>query len=310
MDATPYKRDVVRELADACKRQGLKLHLYYSLVDWTREDYPAGGSGKNCGKDAGKADFNAYFRFMENQLAELIRTYDPDAIWFDGTWDHGESSFDWRFDELYGMIHRLKPSCLIGNNHHTRPIPGEDFQMFERDLPGENTAGYSAGQEVSHLPLETCQTMNGSWGYAVGDQKYKSVDELLHYLVRTAGKGANLRLNIGPQANGELPAAAVERLQGMGEWMARFGETVYGTTAGDVPNRPWGVTTRKGDKQYVHILSLQDNTLFVPVKGEVSRAVVYETKEKVVFKQLEDGVVLQLGEIPQSVDYVVELTMK
>lgn len=310
MDATPYKRDIVRALADACRRQGLKLHFYYSLTDWTREDYPAGFSGVNTGRDRQKANYGSYLQFMKNQLTELIREYDPDAIWFDGMWDHTEAGFDWRMDEVYELIHDLKPSCLIGNNHHKYAMAGEDFQIFERDLPGENKAGLSPGQEIANLPLETCETMNGSWGYVVSDQNYKSVDDLVRYLVRTAGKGANLLLNVGPQANGELPAVAVERLKGMGEWMARYGETVYGTVAGDVPNRPWGVTTRKGNKQYVHILSLSDNTLFLPIKQKVSRAVVFDSRAKVDFRQTDDGIVLQLGEVPQGVDYVVELTMK
>ena len=309
VDATPYKRDVVRELADACRRHGLKLHFYYSHIDWTRDDYPMGGSGRNTGKDVSKADWDSYYQFMNHQLEELIRNYDPAAIWFDGMWDQ-DASFDWRLGEQYGLIHRIKPACLIGNNHHKKPFPGEDFQMFERDLPGENTTGFSAGQEISRLPLETCQIMNGSWGYAVGDQNYKSTEELIRFLVRTAGKGANLLLNIGPQPNGELPAAALDRLKGMGDWLSRYGETIYGTSAGDVSERPWGATTRKGNKLYVHILSLKDSALFLPVKGKVIRATAFDDKEKVPFKQTEDGVLLQLGQVPQSLDYIVELTMK
>ena len=160
------------------------------------------------------------------------------------------------------------------------------------------------------MPLETCQIMNGSWGYAVGDQNYKSTEELIRFLVRTAGKGANLLLNIGPQPNGELPAAALDRLKGMGDWLSRYGETIYGTSAGDVSERPWGATTRKGNKLYVHILSLKDSALFLPVKGKVIRATAFDDKEKVPFKQTEDGVLLQLGQVPQSLDYIVELTMK
>lgn len=144
----------------------------------------------------------------------------------------------------------------------------------------------------------------------VADQNYKSTDALIRYLVRAAGKGANLLLNIGPQADGELPALALERLKGMGEWLAQYGETVYGTTAGDVAERPWGVTTRKGDKQYVHILSLADRTLFLPVTEKVSKATVFATGEKVRFEQDKDGVLLHLGKVPGEVDYIVELTMK
>ncbi len=112
---------------------------------------------------------------MNAQLTELLTDYGPiGAVWFDGLWDHDSDSvpFDWQLSGQYEMIHRLQPSCLIGNNHHQTPFPGEDIQIFERDLPGENTAGLS-GQAISRLPLETCQTMNGMWGYKIKDQDYK-----------------------------------------------------------------------------------------------------------------------------------------
>ena len=311
MDATPFKRDIVRELTDECRKQGLKVHFYYSHIDWTREDYPMGYSGRNTGKDPKKADWKSYFAFMNHQLEELIRNYDPDAIWFDGMWDQNSKTepFDWQLGEQYALIHRLKPSILIGNNHHLAPFPGEDFQMFERDLPGENKAGFSEGSVVSNLPLETCETMNGMWGYKVTDQNYKSVKELVRLLVGASGKGANLLLNIGPQPDGELPATALDRLAGMGEWLAKYGETIYGTTAGDVPTRPWGVTTRKGNRQFVHIFSLADESLFLPVTKKVKSAVVYGTGQAVKYRQTPDGVLLNVGQLPDVADYIVELTM-
>ena len=213
IDATPFKRDIVKELADECARQDIKLHLYYSHLDWTREDYyPLGKTGHKTGrKSHGKWD--TYYSFMNNQLPELLTNYGPiGAIWFDGMWDQPEN-FDWRLEEQYALIHKLQPACLVGNNHHKAPKQGEDFQMFERDLPGENKAGYSAGTEIGNLPLETCQTMNGMWGYKVKDQNYKSSKELIRLLVKTAGKGANLLINIGPQPNGEIPELALDRLK-------------------------------------------------------------------------------------------------
>lgn len=172
---------------------------------------------------------------MKAQLTELLTQYgDVGAIWFDGIWDQDENpGFDWRLGELYGLIHKLQPGCLIINNHHLAPFEGEDAQAFERDLPGENTAGYS-GQEISRLPLETCQTMNGMWGYKITDQNYKSAQTLVRYLAGAAGRGANLLLNIGPQPDGALPAAALERLDSMGRWLRANGETIYGTQAGPV----------------------------------------------------------------------------
>lgn len=308
--ATPFQRDILKELAEECKKQGIKLHFYYSHLDWDREDYPIGRTGRGTGR-SGKSDWKSYYRFMNDQLAELITKYDPAMIWFDGLWDQDQNpDFDWQLPEQYAMIHRLKPACLIGNNHHQVPFAGEDIQIFERDLPGENKAGLS-GQDISPLPLETCETMNGMWGYKIVDQNYKSVKTLVHYLVKAAGRNANLLMNVGPQANGELPAVAVSRLREMGKWMKEYGETIYGTRGGDVSPRDWGVTTRKGDKLYVHILNLADKGLFLPLTREkVKSAVVFKDRKPVKFRQDKNGVVLELAEVPADMDYVVELTLR
>lgn len=308
VDATPFGRDIIKELADECHKQGIALHFYYSHIDWYRDDYPASHTGLYAGRDPKKADWPSYYNFMNKQLTELLTAYGPiGAIWFDGWWDKPEH--DWQLKEQYELIHRLQPSCLIGNNHHVDPFPGEDIQIFERDLPGENKAGYS-GQAISPLPLESCETMNGMWGYRIWDQKYKSAKELIHLLVRAAGKSANLLLNIGPQPNGELPALSIERLREIGEWMSCYGETIYGTRGSEVVSRPWGTTTRKGDKIYVHILDLKDRTLFVGETARIASARMFIGGEKVAFKQLDGGVVLTLNNLPTDIDTVVELTVK
>ena len=308
VDATPFKRDIIKELADECHKQGIKLHFYYSHLDWKREDYPLGNTGRGTGRPKDKANWNTYYQFMNNQLTELLTNYGPiGAIWFDGVWDHPES-FNWQLEEQYALIHKLQPSCLIGNNHHRTPYAGEDFQMFERDLPGENKAGFS-GQEVSALPLETCETMNGMWGYRIEDQNYKSTHTLIHLLVRAAGKNANLLMNIGPQPNGELPAIAVERMKEMGEWMQQYGETIYGTRQGDVAPHSWGVSTRKGNRLFIHILEWQDNRLYLPLKAKVKKAFKYADKTPISFQQDKEGVLLKLNEVPTDTDYVVELTL-
>lgn len=228
--ATPYARDILRQLADACHAEGIRLHLYYSLADWYREDYQRGWSGPQNDKDPAKADYDCYLRFMKAQLTELLTNYgEIGAIWFDGMWDHkddwcnlsGEQgkNGNWRMDELYELIHQLQPNCLVANNHHLpSPLPGEDIQCFERDVPGENKGGYSEDMHVSRqLPLETCQTMNHSWGYSVTDQGYKSIQEVTRLRDQVRVMGANLLLNIGPQPNGELPLKALDLLSQMGE---------------------------------------------------------------------------------------------
>ena len=313
VDATPFGRDVIKELADECHKQGIKLHLYYSHIDWARDEYPLGRTGtKVIGRDKAKADWPAYYEFMNKQLTELLTNYgEIGAIWFDGKWDRDQDTvpFNWQLDEQYAMIHRLQPACLIGNNHHETPVPGEDIQIFERDLPGENKAGLS-GQDISRLPLETCQTMNGMWGYKLVDQNYKSTETLLRLLISTSGKGANLLLNVGPQPNGEIPAAALERMKEIGEWLRTNGETVYRTTAGDIPAQEWGVTTRKGNRLFVHIFNLDSKELLLPLGCKVKKAFTFADKKAVKFKKTKEGVKLMLGEVPQGTDYIVELITK
>lgn len=289
---TPYGKDVVRQLADACHKQDIGLHLYYSHIDWTREDYPAGRTGNTTGKDPKKADWNHYYKFMNAQLTELLTKYGKvDGIWFDGWWDHDEDSvpFNWQLPEQYRMIHSLQPACIIGNNHHQTPFEGEDMQMFERDIPGENKSGLS-GQSISQLPLETCQTMNGMWGYKIKDQDYKSSKELIRLLVRTAAKGANLLLNIGPQPNGELPATALDRLADMGKWLnGKAGESIYATVSGNINVGDSIVSTMGKGKNaplYIHVLSdTVPSSVTLPIKSKIKNAVNLENGNKIKYQR-------------------------
>lgn len=310
VDATPFGRDVLKELAKECRKQDIALHLYYSHADWSRDEYPRGRTAKGVtGRDSTRINWPVYYDFMNRQITELLTDYGPiRAIWFDGWWDHDEDAtpFDWQLDEQYALVHKLQPSCMVANNHHQVPFEGEDIQIFERDLPGENTHGLS-GQAISRLPLETCQTMNGMWGYKVIDQNYKSVETLIRYLVSAAGKGANLLLNVGPQPNGELPAAAVERMQAMGEWLAKYGETIYATEAGDIRQQEWGCTTRKGDKLFVHIFEHAGGELLLPLEREVVSAHRFDDGASVGFEPTAEGVKLHIGEIKESIDHIVVL---
>ena len=315
MDASPFKRDIVAELAEACRDEGIALHFYYSLLDWTREDYPVGRTGLNTGRRGDSQDYDGYMRFMKHQLTELLTNYgDIGAIWFDGLWDHDSDPqpFDWSLDEIYSHIHSVDPSCLIGNNHHLTPFEGEDFQMFERDLPGENTTGWAADQTVSTLPLEMCQTMNGMWGYKVEDQNYKSVDELIRLIVRAASKGSNLLLNVGPQPDGNLPAAAVERLAGIGRWMGQFGESVYGTDASGIPEQSWGVTTRKGNLIYMHLIEPLEGvgSVTLPVGTKVRSVKAMKDGASLKYKVSDGKLFVELDKTPADVDYVIEVHLK
>lgn len=315
IDASPFKRDVIAELAQACREEGIALHLYYSLIDWTREDYPSGRTGLTTGRNLDHTDYEAYRMFMKNQLTELLTNYgDVAAIWFDGVWDHDSDPqpFDWKLGDIYSHIHNIRPECLIGNNHHLTPFAGEDFQMFERDLPGENTTGWAGDQTVSALPLEMCQTMNGMWGYKVEDQKYKSVTDLVRLIVKAASKGSNLLLNIGPQPDGCLPAAALDRLSGIGEWMGRYGESVYATDATGIPEQSWGVTTRRGNTIYMHLIEPLEGcpVVHLPVEGKVKSVTALKDGSALKYRVENGGVSITLKETPSDIDYVIAVELK
>ena len=296
---SPFGRDVVSQYADAFRKEGLKVMLYYSILDTHHDIRP------------GHIKPREHTEMIKAQLTELLTHYGKiGAIWFDGWWDQDiNPDFDWQLPEQYALIHRLQPACMIGNNHHQVPFEGEDFQMFERDLPGENKSGLS-GQDISKLPLETCETMNGMWGYKITDQDYKSTKTLIHYLVKSAGKNANLLMNIGPQPDGELPAVALQRLAEMGEWMKTYGETIYGTRAGIVAPHDWGVSTQKGNRLFVHVLKLQDQSLFLPLGNrKVKKVFDFVSKKPLKMQKCNGGIILDLGAIPTEIDKVVEIQL-
>lgn len=307
---TPYGRDIVRQLADACHQEGIALHLYYSHIDWTRDDYPMGRTGLHTGKDPAKADWASYYNFMNAQLTELLTQYGPiRCIWFDGWWDHDSDakSFDWQLRPQYDLIHRLQPACLVGNNHHQVPFEGEDIQIFERDVPGENSAEWNTS-EISKLPLETCQTMNGMWGYKIKDQNYKSTAELIQLLVRTSGKGANLLLNIGPQPDGNLPATALSRLKEMGEWLQKYGETIYGTQAGPTESSEEYASTRKDNRVWLHQLNAGLKVIAFPMKDKVKSVRTYDG-EPVEWHQKKDILTIRTQAKVNDFDKIYEITL-
>ncbi len=277
---TPYKKDVLKMLADECQKQGIKLFFYHSHLDWHHPDYyPRGQTGHFSGRPE-HGDFNKYLDYMDAELAELCSGHygQIGGIWFDGWWDQQvpkkdrggdprKTRVDWRLRRTYDLIHKLQPQALIGNNHHVAPFAGEDFQMFERDLPGGNTAGFNAESKPGALPLETCDTINGAWGYNNNDKRFKSTKQLLHYLIRAAGQNANFLLNVGPMPTGKIQPEFVERLHEMGQWLKKNGESIYAMRGGPVAPQKWGVTThaKDGDKIYVHVLD--PNTREVKLPG-------------------------------------------
>ncbi len=321
---TPFKKDVVKLIADECHKQGIQLFLYYSLLDWSRDDYPrsTGRTGKGTGR-TGKEDYASYLQFMKNQLTELLTNYGTiGGIWFDGYWDQTPpegsadrpSRIDWRLTEIYELIHKLQPQCLIGNNHHLTPFAGEDFQMFEKDLPGQNNSGLSYQKASEALPLETCETMNNSWGFNITDTTYKSVKQLIHYLVSDAGLNANFLLNVGPMPNGKIQPEFIDTLHEIGKWLRMNGESIYGTKGNIIPHQNWGTVTEKNKILYVHILNADSiqSYVFIPgIKEKILNASTFNKDDKVKFKQTTEGVYIYPDkQLMNDIDTIIQLTIK
>ena len=269
---TPFGRDPLAELANVCARRGdVKLGFYSSLLDWHHPAY-------RFRAESGLA-WSDYVAFLHGQVRELCTNFGEIAcMWFDGDWPH--HAFDesnahfaaggsFEYDKLYGMIHALQPDAVVHNNRHEAPLPGEDVQGFEQDLPGENSAGFNPST-VYDMPAEVCMTINGSWGYHATDADHKSGRTLVHKLVRSAAAGANYLLNVGPTHLGEIQPVHAQRLREVGVWLQSNGESVYGTRKGAFASgrvrgqslvnggvfEPSGeaVSTRCGDVHYVHLL--------------------------------------------------------
>ena len=320
---TPYGKDALKQLADECHKEGIKLFLYYSLLDWYRSDYQyeTGKTGKGTGRTE-KSDWESYIRFMKAQLTELLTEYGKiDGIWFDGHWDQLDndhdktlkSKVDWHYDEIYTLIHSLQPQCLISNNHHLLPIPGEDFQAFEKDLPGGNSTGFG-GQSISQLPLETCETMNDSWGFKITDTKYKSTKDLIHYMVNAAGLNANFLLNVGPMPDGTIQPEFVATLKEIGDWMNVNGQSIYGTRGGIIKPQDWGVVTKKGKTAYAHIIKAPKDSSFILIptmKNKIVKCNLFNSKKALKFKIKPEGTYVYFEGITlDPIDTIIELHLK
>ncbi|OAD42232.1 alpha-L-fucosidase [Polaribacter atrinae] len=309
---TPYGRDIIKELSEACNKEGIKLFFYYSLIDWHDDDYfPRGKTGNGIdGRKEG--NWSAYIRFMKAQLTELLTNYgEIGGIWFDGDWD--KKNENWQYDEIYELIHDLQPQCLIGNNHHGLLKNGEDFQMFERDLPGENKTGFGTQKSnIGKLPKEVCATINGSWGFNLQDRMHKSKKELIHYLVRASGFGSNLLLNVGPMPNGKIQEEHINSLAEIGDWLKINGETIYGTKAGIIPPSTDWVSTQKGGVLYLHVLENKTKPFIISgFKTRIKSAKLFSNKRKIKTKHTKDGLQIEIPEASQNeIDTIIEIILK
>lgn len=287
--ATPYGKDILRALEQECGRQGIKLFAYYSQLDWHHQDYfPRGRTGLGVGRPE-TGDWANYLDFQNAQIKELAENYNIYGFWFDGFWDilkekgrtpetRKEGVERWKLLETYKLIHDIDSAILIGNNHHLTPFAGEDFQMFEKDLPGASTTSFGSAK-IAELPLETCETINHSWGFNLQDNNHKSVKKLIQYLVNAAGRNGNFLLNIGPMPNGKIQDEHVKLLKQVGTWIKENGETIYGTRGGIIPATKDVVSTQKGKTLYIHILNPKLNEFQVDGFKEKIKKVTFFNDE-------------------------------
>jgi len=320
---TPYKKDVLKLLAEACKKEGIKLMFYYSLLDWHDDNYfPRGRTGTKIPGRSTEGDWDKYIAFMKAQLTELLTNYGEIAgIWFDGHWDQkewdgkrfGALKVDWHYDEIYKLIHDLQPHCLIGNNHHLAPISGEDFQMFERDLPGQNTTGFGTDvSDLGQLPFETCKTINGSWGFNLKDREHKSSRELIQYLIKASGHNSNLLLNVGPMPNGKIQEKHVASLAAMGKWLREYGESIYGAKPGPIQQGDSIVSTQKGKEIYIHFLNGQNgSTTLNGFKGKIKKVTFFGSDKGIKYSLKKETVRFEIPENESDeIDTIVVITLR
>lgn len=267
--STPFHRDVMKELAAACKKEGIQLCFYYSIMDWHHPDYlPRRDWEKD--RPATGADFENYVSYMKNELKELLTNYGKiGVLWFDGQWENTWTHE--RGKDLYEYVRSLQPSILINNRvdvgregiGQTKSGYAGDFGTPEQEIPATGIAG---------ADWESCMTMNNNWGYNNHDDHWKSSEDLVRKLIDIASKGGNFLLNVGPTAEGAFPQPSIERLEEIGSWMSKNSESIYGTTASPFKNLDWGRCTQKtiagGTRLYLHIFDWPANgKLIVPNLG-------------------------------------------
>jgi alpha-L-fucosidase len=281
---TPFKRDVMRELADACRKARVALLFYYSPLDWQHPAY--------------KSDWEAYTRYWHGQVIELVKKYRPYGIWLDGCWDKPDKLDEtWKLTQLYNSLRAIQPALLIANNHHQQPLPDEDIQTYEQDLPGENTVGFNPIPPANNALIETCMTINNSWGYNARDTQHKSPTQLIRILAECAGRDANLLLNVGPKPEGTIQDEHKDRLIEMGEWLRIHGEAIY-STRGKVFNAcEWGTATRTSGRIYLHVWNVSPkHQLKIEMPLKVKSVRWLTNKEAIRHQQSEGMLTLSLPE--------------
>ncbi|MDD9267298.1 alpha-L-fucosidase [Paenibacillus sp. GCM10023248] len=279
-------RDLVKEFVEAFRAEGLRVGLYYSLIDWHHEDYPAYGDAYHPMRDneafqRTDEQFERYLEYMHGQVRELLTGYGKlDIMWFD--FSYGDMSGEkWRATELVRMIRELQPHIVIDNrlernNEHQSSIytehPAEfsgDFASPEQIIP---PSGVTDNQGAP-IPWEACITLNNNWGYAPADRAHKSAKTVIRKLVECVSKNGNLLLNIGPDAKGRIPQWSLDVLEQVGDWLRLNGDSIYGCGQAKRSKPDWGRYTQKGNKLYAHLFEQEIGAILLQnLEGKIKHA--------------------------------------
>jgi len=256
IDATPFGRDILKELEEECLKQGIRLCFYHSIMDWHHPDYLPRRGWES--RPAEGADFDRYVDYMKGQVKEIVTNYrDIGVLWFDGEWERTWTPERGR--DLYDFVRSIDSDIIINN----RVGKGRAGMAGTFDPASASGDFGTPEQEIPATGLvydwETCMTMNDHWGYNKNDENWKSSERLILMLVDIASKGGNFLLNVGPTAEGLFPQESIDRLADMGRWMKIYGESIYGTRASLFESLPWGRSTTKTRTLYLHVFDWPAN---------------------------------------------------
>ena len=316
--STPFKRDILKELSEACEKEGIKLCFYYSIMDWHHPDYLPRRDWEKDRTIEG-ADYERYVQYMKNELKELLTNYGKiGVLWFDGEWESTWS--DERGVDLYKYVRSLQPDIIINNRVSSSRSGMEgftaeggfagDFGTPEQQIPSTGLPG---------VDWESCMTMNDHWGYNKNDKNFKSAKEILQMLADIASKGGNYLLNVGPTAEGTFPPESVDRLRAIGKWMHVNGESIYATHASSFKKLDWGRCTQKkiegGTRLYLHVFDWPSNgKLVVPgIYSQQIRSYILadENKKELDVERNDDALVISVPlKAPDEINSVVVLDVK
>ncbi len=283
VDKSPFKRDIMKELAEACAKQGIKFGFYYSQAqDW----HHPGGFGNSWDKSIKRVSSDEYvFQKAAPEVKQLLTEYGPIGIFW---WDTPRAMSKEAFNSLHSLT-KLQPN-VITNDRLGEEFQG-DYKTFERNIPAQAPVGKD---------WEVCMPISGSWGYKKGDDAFKSTTTLIRNLIDIASKGGNYLLNVSPTGDGTLLPQAVQRLKEVGQWMDVNGESIYGTSASPLGKLDWGRCTAKstddGTTLYLHVFDWPaDGKLLVPgLEGDVQQATLLANGRVLDTQKTEKGVMVSL----------------